>query len=168
MKSFLSFLTTPIFMSAPSTTTLAKQIKDLQKQIDDVSARLPDPPKPSRFIDNGDGTVTDKETNLTWMKEDDGKRRTWEDAKEYCEKVKLPGKGWRLPTVKELISIVDYDKHGPCIDPVFIDTQTAYYWSSTPFAGDSGNAWIVNFSYGNVYWYHFDYEYYVRPVRQNS
>lgn len=151
-----------------STATLAKKIKALEEKVENITSRLPEPEKPSRFIDNGDGTVTDKETNLTWVKKDDGKRRTWEDAKEYCAKFNLSGKGWRLPTVKELISIVDYDKRGPAIDPVFTDTEEAYYWSSTPYADDSFSAWIVCFSNGDVDWSYIDFEYYVRPVRQNS
>ncbi len=162
----------PLLFNRMSTSisSLAKRISEIEKKVDGLAARLPEPEKPSRFIDNKDGTVTDKETNLTWMKQDDGKRRKWEEAKKYCEgnQAKLPGEGWRLPTVKELISIVDYDKYGPAIDPIFTETQTSYYWSSTPYAGASGYAWIVFFGDGDVYWVGMDGGYHVRPVRQNS
>ncbi len=153
---------------APTIKSLAQKIESLEKKFESISSRLPESVKPSRFTDNGDGTVTDKETNLTWVKQDDGKRRTWSEAKEYCEKLTLAGGGWRLPTVKELISIIDYDKHGPAIDPVFTGTQSSYYWSSTPDADDSSYAWSVYFSYGFVYWYGVGGYGFVRPVRQNS
>lgn len=121
-------------------------------------------------MDNGDGTITDKETNLTWMKQDDGKRRKWEEAKKYCEEnqAKLAGEGWRLPTVKELISIVDYERHSPAIDPLFLGTKSSYCWSSTPYAGVSGSAWCVYFYDGGVGWHYLVGGGLVRPVRQNS
>ena len=150
-----------------SMKSLAERISKIEKGIDGLSSRLPVPEKPSRFTDNGDGTVTDKETNLVWMKQDDGKRRTWKEAKEYAEEnmAKLPGEGWRLPTVKELISIVDYEKNSPAIDPVFTNTQSAYYWTSSPHAGYSVSAWSVSFGGGYVDWYGTNVEDYVRPVR---
>jgi len=128
-----------------SLKSLAKRITALETFV----ATLPQP-KASRFIDNGDGTVTDKETNLVWMKEDDGKERKWEEAKQYCEKL---GNGWRLPTIKELISIIDYERHDPAIDPIFTNTKSSYYWSSTPHASYSDVAWGVYFGNGGVnYW----------------
>lgn len=153
-----------------SVQSLARKITALEKKVENISSRLSEPEKPSRFIDNGDGTVTDKETNLVWMKQDDGTRRKWKEAKEYCEenKAKLPGEGWRLPTVKELISIIDYEKYNPAIDPIFTKTQSSYYWSSTPHAGGSGYAWFVYFSDGYVVWSYMDDGNCVRPVRQNS
>ena len=154
----------------PTLTSLAKEMAELKTKVEVISAQLPEPPKSSRFIDNKDGTITDKETSLTWMKEDDGKTRTWSEAKEYAEgnKMKLPGKGWRLPTVKELISLVDYEKYDPAIDPVFTNTKSSYYWSSTRHASYSDGAWSVDFSGGYVYWYFTNLKYCVRPVRQNS
>ena len=123
-----------------------------------------------RFIDNGDNTVTDSKTNLVWMKEDDGKERTWKDAVTYCEQneAKLPGEGWRLPTVEELFTLVDFTRHSPAIDPVFSNTKSSWYWTSSPHASYSGYAWYVSFYNGYVNWDSAGYEYYVRPVRQNS
>lgn len=152
----------------PTLKSLEKEFFALKNKVDVLSSLLPDPTKPSRFVDNGDGTVTDKEMNLTWMKKDDGKERTWEEAKEYCEKLRVPGKDWRLPTMKELFSLVDHEKYSPCIDPVFTDTKTSYYWTSTPYAGGSSGAWFVDFDGGNVFWGGVNSERYVRPVRQNS
>lgn len=124
----------------------------------------------ARFTDNGDNTIIDSKTNLVWMKEDDGIERNWEDAKKYCEKneAKLPGTGWRLPTIEELFSIIDFSRHHPAIDPVFTKTKSDYYWSSTPYANFSGYAWVVYFSFGGVNWFGIGYDDFVRAVRQNS
>ena len=61
-----------------------------------------------RYQDNGDGTITDKATGLTWMKADSGKGMDWPTALEYAEDLKLAGHAdWRLPNAKELQSIID-------------------------------------------------------------
>jgi hypothetical protein len=44
--------------------------------------------KNKRFITNGDGTVTDTITGLTWQQETAGPM-TWEEAQEYCAKLEL-------------------------------------------------------------------------------
>jgi hypothetical protein len=79
------------------------------------------------FIDNSDGTVLDSRTGLMWeQKTDDGGVRdkdntyTWKDALAYCENLTLGGHDdWRLPTIKELSSLVDLSRYNPAIDPVF-------------------------------------------------
>ena len=77
----------------------------------------------------------------------DGQRMSYDDAVEACSKL---GDGWRLPTVQELLSIVDYTRYRPAIDVErFPDTKSGAYWSSTPVAWASRAAWVVNFSYGD-------------------
>jgi len=59
------------------------------------------------FVDNNDGTITDKATGLMWQKADDGVSRDWENALLYAENLNLAGySDWRLPNAKELQSIV--------------------------------------------------------------
>jgi len=58
-----------------------------------------------RFIDNGDGTVTDTSTNLMWAASDNMGDITWQNAKIYCENPPIAGykySDWRMPTIKEL------------------------------------------------------------------
>ena len=72
------------------------------------------------FDDNGDGTVTDRATGLTWMKRDSGHlgagpkgdgAMTWEQALAWAEGLEHAGHSdWRLPNAKELQSIVDYTR----------------------------------------------------------
>lgn len=65
-------------------------------------------PPAARFASNGDGTVTDTHTNLTWAAEDNGQDLNWESAKAYCESFSAGGHtDWRLPTVGELRSLFD-------------------------------------------------------------
>ena len=89
----------------------------------------------SAFQDNGNGTISDTVTDLMWQKADDGVKRNWEAALDYCEDLELPEGGytdWRLPNVRELESIVDWDRYEPAIDPVFdYSSPSSYYWSST-------------------------------------
>lgn len=60
---------------------------------------------------------------------------------------------WRLPTIVELQTILATDAapclSSPCVaDPVFLPTQSYFYWSSTTYQSDPSNAWSVNFNYG--------------------
>ena len=67
-----------------------------------------------RFIDNGDGTVTDTLTNLMWAASDNMGDITWHDAKIYCENPPIAGytySGWRMPTIEELKTL--YNKELP-------------------------------------------------------
>ncbi len=84
------------------------------------------------------GTVEDKATNLTWQKADNGKAINWEQALSYCENLNLAGRAdWRLPSIKELQSIVDYTRSpktsdSAAIAPIFSITEMeSYFWSST-------------------------------------
>ena len=119
------------------------------------------------MIDNDDGTVTDKTTGLMWQQETPD-AMTWKQALSYCEKLSLAGyTDWRLPTIRELINIVDYSRYIPAINTkYFPDAQSAFYWSSTTFAYGTSDAWGVNFDYGYVNFGNKSLSYYVRAVRE--
>ena len=68
-----------------------------------------------RFTDNGDGTITDHELNLMWSKTDNNGNIDWNQAEKwskYTFPYSLPKRyeNWRLPTLKELQSLVKKDK----------------------------------------------------------
>ena len=76
---------------------------------------------PMSYTDNGNGTVTDNNTGLMWQKQDDGNRYNWYQAsgtynaaynptsQDVCGSLTLGSHSdWRLPTKKELMSIVNY------------------------------------------------------------
>ncbi|MEI6260846.1 MAG: DUF1566 domain-containing protein [Deltaproteobacteria bacterium] len=101
------------------------------------------------YTDNGDGTVTDTFTGLTWQKASSfGK--TWEQALAYCESLSLGGyTDWRLPTIKELRSLADYSRNSPAINTVYFpDTTGSCYWSSSTTDVYGTGALLVDFGIG--------------------
>lgn len=70
---------------------------------------------------------------------------------------------WRLPTIQELLSIVDYTKCKPATNMEGIKPD--YYWSSSPSVSDSSRAWFVTFYYGYGYFNYKSNSNYVRCVR---
>ena len=102
----------------------------------------------NKFVDNQDKTVTDRSTNLQWQKIDDGKTRDWKDALAYCQNLELAGKNdWRLPSVKELQTIVNYQNHDPALDLKYLKLtdKKAWFWSSTTHGDNISMASYVCF-----------------------
>ncbi|KAJ6250104.1 lipoprotein [Anaeramoeba flamelloides] len=102
------------------------------------------------FLDNGDDTISDSGTKLMWSKTDSGDTgMNWEEALEYAESsTHADYTDWRLPNIKELHTIVNYDrapdskdsaKVGPAIyTPFEISDDANYFWSSTTHNIGSG------------------------------
>ena len=109
-------------------------------------------PPSQRFQVATDGTVTDALTKLTWQQgvSPSGYPK-WSDAQAYCSGnvAKLPGDGWRLPNVLELMSLVDHGSR-PAIDSTaFPDKTSESFWASTTeYEGDQ--AATVNFADGGT------------------
>ncbi|MFA5158823.1 MAG: DUF1566 domain-containing protein [Patescibacteria group bacterium] len=84
-----------------------------------------------------------------------------------CEALDYAGyQDWRLPNLKELVSIVNYGAVNPSINTTaFPNTKSDYYWSSTTYAGFTGFAWIVSFNDGNPVGGNKAGTFYVRCVR---
>ena len=120
---------------------------------------------PPAYQDNGNQTVTDQNSGLMWMKSDDGARRTWQGAVDYCNGLNFAGRSdWRLPTRFELDSIVDYGRSFPAIHPVF-SCQSSFYWSASIYVDDSVYAWGIFANDGGDHWLDKSNPYYVRCVR---
>ena len=137
-------------------------------------------PRPRNFVGptahstyGSDYTTEDKVAGLTWRTctqglEYDGGSCTgsvtglnWEDGADSCEELNSANGGsgyagintWRLPTVHELITLVDYGKTDPTIDSGhFPDTLSDWYWTSDTHR-NQGNAFSINFDSGNVLWW---------------
>ena len=134
--------------------------------------------------DNTQNIVLDTNTNLVWQDDtnassitkpwvtqaayDDGNYSdtSGDTAITYCEDLTLAGfDDWRLPNIKELLSIVDKSRNYPAIKSIFQNTSSSNYWSSSTHTYHSYNAWNVNFYYG---YSDLNYKYnsfYVRCVR---
>ena len=118
------------------------------------------------WLANG-SVVHDVATGLVWQRQDDGVRRNFSNAILYCQGLELADNSqWRLPNVKELMSIVDYRTEIPAIDEsAFRETQPTSYWSTSIYALGSDRAWVVNFYDGFIGFAGDTESYYVRCVR---
>jgi cysteine-rich repeat protein len=124
------------------------------------------------YVEHEDGTITDTNTGLMWEKLSDDRSihdwnnvYTWDDA--FSVKIAALNAGrfagyrdWRLPNIKELQSIVNYEigASGPAVAAAFNTgctpgctvtscscTQSNNYWSSSSYAIIPSNAWNVFF-----------------------
>ena len=88
-------------------------------------------------------------------------------AKEYCSELRLGGHtGWRLPTIHELLTIVDYTRVSPAILKAFSYVEDeSFYWTSTRVADEDDAFWGVNFKRGASSKASEYYDRYVRCVR---
>ena len=98
--------------------------------------------------------VNDPSTNLMWedTKHAEDGQVTYLEADSYCGALKLgEHDDWRVPTVKELLTIVDYKRNEPATLKEFsrVD-QDKLYWSSTEYANKSTEFWGVMFEDGNT------------------
>lgn len=155
------------------------------------------------YTDNGDGTATDNNTGLMWTKQDDNDGDcgslpgsldidctfTWAEAFAFVTDLNtepcLAGRcDWRLPNVKELQSIVNYEVPNnimvlvPAVSAEFNNncaagctvldcscTAASFYWTSTSFANDRDSAWSIDFREGFVDGRDKDYFTHVSGVR---
>ena len=114
-------------------------------------------------------TVTDRTTGLMWMRDVSGiPKMNWHDAMEYV--AALPDGPWRLPTVQEVVSLIDYGQISPALPAghPFSGVRLDYYWSSTTHANYPSNAWNVYLNYGNVISGSKGYTNCVWPVRGDA
>lgn len=125
----------------------------------------------TRFTPQGNGTVLDTQTNLIWKRCLEG--QTWDDssctgapsniswglALTAAQTLNTNGgfaeaTNWRVPNIKELKSIVEHACNSPAINlTVFPNTlESTIVWSSSPFAVNADNAWMVSFYVGYSSW----------------
>ena len=125
------------------------------------------------YKDNGDGTVSDLNTGLIWVKAR-GEKISWDAAVAGAKACRTGGyDDWRLPTIKELYSLINFN--GGCAGTVanstpYIDTKSFDFvygdeskgfriidcqdWSATEYIGTTMNgnptAFGVNFADGRI------------------
>jgi hypothetical protein len=149
-----------------------------------------------RFVDNGNGTITDKLTGLVWLKKANcGGMKNWGDAIAFAKSLHDGWTGdrdggdcgladgslagtWRLPNVNELRSLIDYSQSHPPIQEghPFQAVQLYGYWTSTSYpqknndvrAGNLPVAWHITMDIGNVLTYFKNSYYYIWPVREDK
>lgn len=111
-------------------------------------------------FDSSAKTITDVQTRLVWERNVVLTTMTWEDADKYCRLTY----GGRLPTIKELLTLVDEEPHSEYDGEVvntFIDPDAfgnggsrlrtpldAPYWTTTPAKQSAMTVWTLNFETG--------------------
>jgi hypothetical protein len=112
------------------------------------------------------GVALDVKTGLAWQRVPPNQRTKLVDAKAYCAApTGLPGTGWRLPTVKELLTLVDFEKMtGFLLDqtvfsiPTNLGDTSGVFWTATAVVGKpqysqfTSGQWTVYFNNGNNYY----------------
>lgn len=119
------------------------------------------------FTENGDGTVTDRYTNLLWQAAGSDYPLPWQKAGHYIEGLNLERfagrNNWRLPTVNELLSLVAPvgEAENICTEEVF-DRSRRWLWSCD--CRSAVASWYVSMDMGFVAWQEHSCCYYVRAV----
>ena len=115
-----------------------------------------------RFVVSKEGSsVCDNKTGLWWERSPSTDYFVWglewgiPNAVDHCDELNLEGKKWRLPTVEELITLLNFSvftqaealnqPNGP-----FVGLLPNSYWSATSYIGPA-DAWFVNFATGFVF-----------------
>jgi len=96
-----------------------------------------------------DVSITDTKTGLIWERYVGSMQTNSVDAGVYCQNLSLGAGKWRLPSMKELQTLVDESLKNPAIDPVaFAATPLGVYWSSSVVLPAGFNLWTVDFTDG--------------------
>ena len=111
-------------------------------------------PAATRFIvltNMNSDAVLDRETGLVWEKvPSSALPSNWFNAYGHCVTLNLGGrKGWRLPTIQELASLVDPSQVNPALPsghPFTVPSFIVAYWSATTIAFNTNSAWAVGFN----------------------
>jgi len=175
------FLFLPLLMSLGTASTLA-----VADQICD--AAYPMSIQAGRFKDNGDGTLTDSQSGLTWMRCALGQNwagatcvgkldtYTWQSAQDMASKLDKMGgyaghNDWRVPQIPELAMIVERQCANPRINlALFPTTPATYFWTATTRRGRGMEAEAYVLSFGPEGAGHKDKgdAHYVRLVRDGK
>lgn len=112
-------------------------------------------PSPRFTVPNGEpDCVFDHLTGLLWLLEaNSGGSRNCHDAIDYCAGLSAGlHDDWRLPSVRELQSLLDYSQAGPALPAghPFANVQLSTYWTATTSGANTNSAWLVELNSGTV------------------
>jgi len=96
--------------------------------------------------------VYDTTTSLLWQDAPINKDAsvTFKEASNYCKFLTIDKyKNFRLPTLSELQTLVDYNNYDPAILDGFNYVASTTYWTTTPFVDADDSVWTINFEKGS-------------------
>ncbi len=101
-----------------------------------------------RFVEHGNGTLTDQNTGLMWLQDANAAGALiWNDAVDFCNALDAGGDhDWRLPNIHELQTLVDRGQADPALPsghPFSNLVVSAYYWTSTTYEMNTDEAWAL-------------------------
>ncbi len=106
------------------------------------------------FVDVSDGTVIDRDTGLIWEKElSTASTLSWNESTDHCLNLNKSGyTDWRLPTVSEGITLLDFGSSNSSnyLPSTFGAQPASGYWTGSTYLSDAAYAYIVTFSNGGV------------------
>jgi len=109
-----------------------------------------------RSNSGNDSIISDRQQAIYWQDTAIPKKKStkdWDDATAYCDALMLNGiENWRVPTFNELLSIVDFTRADPAINPVFSHVAEGTYWTATDFSATRSRAWTIDFRTGKTYY----------------
>jgi len=113
--------------------------------------------------------VTDNVTGLIWQRSF-STGQTWQAAMDNCDGLDFAGQtDWRLPTRKELMTLLDYKQYAPATDTIsFPDTPVGNFWASSSYPGDDSAAMRTDFTSGITSYHPKTNSYNCRCVRGAS
>jgi hypothetical protein len=129
-------------------------------------------PSPRFTVQSNTNVVRDNLTGLMWARNANlaSLTNTWSEALTFCNDLNYGSyDDWRLPNVRELLSLLDYERYSPILSSghFFDSVQNGKYWTSTTYAGITTRAYILTMRDGYVEYADkgSDNAYYVWPVR---
>ncbi len=116
-----------------------------------VRQATPAPALPVHYDIQSD-IVRDRGTGLTWQRSVPPGSFAFDGAAAYCAQLTTGGRAWRVPSMQELLTLIDeHAAAAPMIDAkAFPGTPGEPFWTSSAFSGDPGMAWQVYFDHGWV------------------
>lgn len=122
-----------------------------------VRQHTPSPVRPAQRFDARANTVIDRVTSLEWQRVLNRDGMTNAAANDFCNNLNFDGRvDWRLPTLKELISIHDVARKSPAVDQTIFqlpsNVEVAHVvWASTVNPNNTSNGWVVSYVFaGNM------------------
>jgi hypothetical protein len=109
---------------------------------------------PNQYTMIAAGEVRDNYTGLVWQQDSSAATVAWTDAATTCAALATGGHTWRIPSIRELATLVDEAQVAPAINrTMFPNTKYGsksnnWYWASHHAAGNATAAWAINFDDG--------------------